>query len=96
LSELALDQQQSKLSDFLQKHVKQLQEIEETLDETIEDVSEIQLDPITFEIQGHETLTIADLIHTDNKSIKKVILVFSSLILEVYKLREVVCADICR
>lgn len=73
---------------FLEEYIAQLQGIEEALDDSIGDVWDFTLDPITLKLLPYEQSSLLELIKTDNKVLNKVITVYAALCCEVKKLKH--------
>ncbi len=76
------------LETFVQDFSSQLRTIEEAIDETLSDVWDPTVDPISLSLQPHEQAKFFELVKTDNKLFNKIILVFTSLCTEMKKLAD--------
>eukprot|EP00057_Strongylocentrotus_purpuratus_P007399 XP_011661873.1 PREDICTED: WASH complex subunit 7 [Strongylocentrotus purpuratus] len=76
-----------KYGKFLEEYATQLKGIEDALDESVGDVWDFTLDPISLQYLPCEQTSLLDLIKTDNKIFNKVITVFASLCCEVEQLK---------
>ncbi|XP_072038890.1 WASH complex subunit 4-like [Amphiura filiformis] len=72
---------------FLEEYATQLKGIEDALGDSIGDVWDFTLDPITLQYLPYEQTTLLELIKTDNKIFNKVITVFASLCCEMDSLQ---------
>lgn len=82
-------QQQEKMLDFSREYASQLREMEEALDASLVEVWDPLGDPVELITEPYESASLVDLVKTDNKLFGKIILVFSSLCLEMKKLSVV-------
>ncbi|KAG1671599.1 WASH complex subunit 4 [Nymphon striatum] len=75
-----------KYGKFMEDYVSQLQAIEEALDDSMGDLWDTNLDPISLQLLPYEQTTIMHLVTTENKILNKVIMVLSSLCCEMDRL----------
>lgn len=75
-----------KYGKFLEEYGSQLRGIEHALDETLSDVWNSELDPVSLQLLPLERTTVLDLISTDNKVLNKVISVLAILCWEIDQL----------
>lgn len=73
-AKIAGDVQLRKFGTFLEEYAEQLEKIEVALDESMGNVWDMALDPISLQYHPHERTTLMNLINTDNKTLNKVIL----------------------
>lgn len=79
-----------KSREFINKYAKELRLIENTIDESLSKVWDIDTDPIELDIRPYEQTSIIELAKSDNKLFSKIIIVFSSLCAEIKKLKGIV------
>nr|XP_033806701.1 LOW QUALITY PROTEIN: WASH complex subunit 4 [Geotrypetes seraphini] len=72
---------------FLEEYTSQLRRIENALDDSIEDVWDFSLDPISLQLLPYEQSSLLELIKTENKVLNKVITVYAALCCEIKKLK---------
>jgi hypothetical protein len=89
--EIATAHQTERLQQFTKNFHKQLETIEDALEESLSDVWDLTVDPISLDLAPYEQTHILRLVSTDNKIFNKVILVFASLCQEMQSLRDTVC-----
>ncbi|EAL65754.1 hypothetical protein DDB_G0283355 [Dictyostelium discoideum AX4] len=87
-SKLVGEQQLTKLNQFAVDYAQQIWKIEEALDETLNEVWDINIDPVSIYNKPHEQLDLIELVKTDHKIFNKVILVFSSICNQTRILKE--------
>ncbi|XP_039617760.1 WASH complex subunit 4 [Polypterus senegalus] len=73
---------------FLEEYTSQLKGIEDALDDTIGDVWDFTLDPVSLKLLPYEQSALLELIKTENKVFNKVITVFAALCCEIKKLKH--------
>lgn len=88
-------EQQEKFAKFVQEYGAQLREIEEALDQSLSEVWDVDVDPISLDMRPYEQTTLLELIKTDNKLFNKIMIVFSSLSLELEKLSRFALNRFC-
>mmetsp|Transcript_35230 Transcript_35230/g.48134 ORF Transcript_35230/g.48134 Transcript_35230/m.48134 type:complete len:1177 (-) Transcript_35230:275-3805(-) len=81
--------QQEKMGEFTMEFATKLREMEEALDASLVEVWDPLCDPVELMTSAYERANLLDLVKTDNKVFMKIVLVFSSLVLEMKKLRSV-------
>eukprot|EP00048_Salpingoeca_helianthica_P015476 m.226982 g.226982 ORF g.226982 m.226982 type:complete len:1195 (+) comp17088_c0_seq1:325-3909(+) len=74
--------------EFLQEFSKQLLDIEDALDDTLSEAWDNQLDPIALDFSPRETISVLDLVKTENKVFSKVMAVFIAICREISELRK--------
>ncbi|XP_071816027.1 WASH complex subunit 4-like [Apostichopus japonicus] len=79
--------QLKKYGKFLEEYATQLKGIEDALDDSIGDVWDFTLDPISLQYLPMEQTNLLELIKTDNKIFNKVMTVFASLCCEMETLK---------
>ncbi|XP_029457390.1 WASH complex subunit 4 isoform X2 [Rhinatrema bivittatum] len=72
---------------FLEEYTSQLRGIENALDDSVEDVWDFSLDPISLQLLPYEQSSLLELIKTENKVLNKVITVYAALCCEIKKLK---------
>ncbi|XP_054723864.1 WASH complex subunit 4-like, partial [Uloborus diversus] len=75
-----------KYGKFLEEYSTQLRAIEHALDETLSDVWNSELDPVSLQLLPYEGTTVLELISTDNKVLNKVVSVLAVLCCEIDQL----------
>ncbi|XP_054719351.1 WASH complex subunit 4-like [Uloborus diversus] len=75
-----------KYGKFLEEYSTQLRAIEHALDETLSDVWNSELDPVSLQLLPYERTTVLELISTDNKVLNKVVSVLAVLCCEIDQL----------
>ncbi|CAM1154503.1 KIAA1033 (predicted) [Pycnogonum litorale] len=75
-----------KYGKFMEDYIKQLEAIEDALDESIGDLWDVHLDPISLQFLPCEHTNVLQLVSTENKILNKVIMVLSSLCCEIDQL----------
>ncbi len=75
---------------FVKRYAKQIEDIEYALEESLSEVWDSQVDPLTLSVKPYEQTSLLHLIKTDNKVFNKILLVFSSLCSEIQQLKEIV------
>jgi hypothetical protein len=88
--ELLGEQHVSKTKQFVEEYSTKLQEIEEALEETLSQAFDFNTNPISLQLQPYEQANLLQLIKTDNKIFNKLMIVFSSLCLEMQYLKDMV------
>ena len=88
--EIATSNQTEKLQQYIKNYEKQLESIEDALEESLTDIWDSNVDPISLDLAPYEQTHIHKLINTDNKIFNKVTLVFAALCQEMQSLKEVV------
>jgi len=81
--------QEEKMMSFCTEYATKLREMEETLDASLIEVWDPFGDAVELFVEPMESAGLVDLVKTDNKVLGKVILVFSSLCLEMRKLSRI-------
>eukprot|EP01133_Synstelium_polycarpum_P004078 gene4078-4750_t len=87
-SKLVGEQQLTKLNQFAVDYAQQIWQIEEALDESINETSDLNIDPVSLHIRAYEQQDVIELIKTEHKIFNKVMLVFASLANQARILRE--------
>ncbi|EFA80426.1 hypothetical protein PPL_07260 [Heterostelium album PN500] len=87
-SKLVGEQQLTKLNQFAVDYAQQIWQIEEALDETLSESSDLNVDPVSLYIRPYEQQDIIELIKTEHKIFNKVMLVFASLTNQIRILKE--------
>ncbi|EGG20814.1 hypothetical protein DFA_00679 [Cavenderia fasciculata] len=87
-SKLVGEQQLTKLNQFAVDYAQQIWKIEEALDESINESSDFNVDPVSLYIRPYEQQDIIELIKTEHKIFNKVMLVFASLCNQVRIVKE--------
>ncbi|XP_074863985.1 WASH complex subunit 4 isoform X3 [Carettochelys insculpta] len=72
---------------FLEEYTSQLRRIEDALDDSVGDVWDFSLDPISLKLLPYEQSSLLELINTENKVLNKVITVYAALCCEIKKLK---------
>ncbi|EGC29177.1 hypothetical protein DICPUDRAFT_43212 [Dictyostelium purpureum] len=87
-SKLVGEQQLTKLNQFAVDYAQQIWRIEEALDDTLNEVWDINIDPLSIYNKPYEQQDLIELVKTDHKIFNKVMLVFSSLCNQARILKE--------
>jgi WASH complex subunit 7 len=74
----------------VKQYTKQIEEIENALEESLNEVWDSTIDPISLSVKPYEQTNLIQLIKTDNKVFNKVLLVFASVCSEIHQLKDLV------
>ncbi|XP_067134049.1 WASH complex subunit 4 isoform X3 [Centruroides vittatus] len=78
--------QLKKYGKFMEEYGTQLKEIEHALDETLSDIWDMTLDPISLQYLPYERTNLLELISTDNKILNKIITALAAICCEMQEL----------
>ncbi|KYQ93354.1 hypothetical protein DLAC_06026 [Tieghemostelium lacteum] len=87
-SKLVGEQQLTKLNQFAVDYAQQIWKIEEALEDTLNEVWDMNVDPVSIHTKPSEQQDLIELINTSHKIFNKVMLVFSSLCNQARILKE--------